>query len=411
MLDAALRGGRRRSAPSTQGAPLDFPLHLPNRAAITALLADLREEERVEAALAALVERGRPLRRCTSSCAPELEIAKGLRDRLGRAVPSLGAGECVCGLTVGVNEHDHERLSAALRAAEALGSPAGSRARWRRRARRCSASKTGIVLEQAIRAAARAGGRPPSKGLAAWDHKGIATGRCRRRSTRARPPARLAGPRARRRGEARAARAAREKMEDWARLLDGRGGGGARRGATGRGAQRVVGAQGPCEAQADRAAQGARRGALVRVGDSSGTTTAQLGVGVAQAKAAGRGLPLPTDRGKLLVEQAAVVVRLRCATRCKAPTGRCPRRGRGWPTAARGRAAVAARARRGAGRVVGAQRDAACLEAPCARPRLDSGSASSAPAAASAGRTTLIATDAARGGASAKVGRLPAPPT
>ena len=42
-------------------------------------------------------------------------------DRLGRTVTSLAPAECVIGLTEGVKEHDHERLSDALANADKMG--------------------------------------------------------------------------------------------------------------------------------------------------------------------------------------------------------------------------------------------------------------------------------------------------
>ena len=124
MLDAALAKAQTPQRAFYAGAPLEFMLHVVNLAEVMALHEDLREELRVEASLAEKTGAS-DLNAVYGAILQELEIAKGLSERLGRTVPSFGAAECVCGLTVGVSEHDHERLASALASADKLGLAAG----------------------------------------------------------------------------------------------------------------------------------------------------------------------------------------------------------------------------------------------------------------------------------------------
>ena len=134
----------------------------------------LPAQERVETSLASLVAEPSLSGATFDKLRDELAVATRLKEKLGRAVPSLAAGECVVGMTEGVAEHDHERLAAALAAAVKLGVATRLAAPMERARAEVDRLEGGKVLEQALRTELGTHGSE-YKGQGTWDHAQIAT--------------------------------------------------------------------------------------------------------------------------------------------------------------------------------------------------------------------------------------------
>ena len=173
VLDAALTRAQTPVRTFNGGARLEFTLHVPNLAEITALQADLREEMRVEASLAEKTA-SEDLEKVYPALQKELAIAKQLEERLGRPVASMEAAECVCGLSEGVTEHDHERLQASLVVADKLGLTTRLVTSMQRAKAELSRLESGMVYERTLRDELLKG-RSKYIGSSSWEHAAIAT--------------------------------------------------------------------------------------------------------------------------------------------------------------------------------------------------------------------------------------------
>ena len=172
-LEAAMRVAATPARTFYHGAPLEFTLHVPDLAEITALQADLVEEVRVEASLAEKIG-ATDLAAVFPSLRAEYGIALELRERLGRPVASLASAECVVGLSEGVAEHDHERLSAAMASAKALGLDSRLSESLAKAREEIERLETGMVYERTL-SSELAKGRSKYLGSGKWDHTQIAT--------------------------------------------------------------------------------------------------------------------------------------------------------------------------------------------------------------------------------------------
>ena len=312
-LEAAYAAALAPQRAFYRGAPLDFPLYVPHAAEIAALIANLREEARVEPSLAELVAAPELTGATYDQLRAELAVALRLREALGRAVPSLGAAECVVGMTDGVNEHDHERLSAALAAAEKLGLASRLAKPIERARAEIARLEGGKVLEQALRAELGSHGSVYN-GKGAWDHAGMSTA-----GLQAALDAGLAHPLESKQGvaliaEARLTLVLRPLLvaEDWAGLMcyvDGLPPAASARELTN--AKAELSDQAEARAQAMRAALAT--GSSVRTGeckwDHSGISTAA----VLDARAAIESFPRRSDAAADLLDQASAVVVVRSA--------------------------------------------------------------------------------------------------
>ena len=160
-----------------QKKALDFSLFLPNRAELTQLVADLREEERLEPSLAALCEAddlSTPGSESFEKLKAELIVGKRLKESLGREVPHLQAAECVVGLTDGVLEHDHERLGAAMASAVKLGYASKLQIAMEKAKAEASRLEDGKVIEAKLRGEL-ASHTSTYNGKGGWDHSNIQT--------------------------------------------------------------------------------------------------------------------------------------------------------------------------------------------------------------------------------------------
>ena len=173
-LEAALEGAQVPQCGFALNVPCQFSLPVPNMADILALLADLRLEPVVDKALGVAIAPEQDLKAMYDEIEENYEQAEGLRRRLGRAVSWYDHAEAIVGLTQGVEEHDHERLTACLASSDRLG--LASRlvdqcAEAREEVKRLEA---GFVFEKAI-TAALGEGRSYDSGGGVWSHAGIST--------------------------------------------------------------------------------------------------------------------------------------------------------------------------------------------------------------------------------------------
>ena len=173
-LEAALAGALTPQRGFHRGGALEFALHVPNIAEVTSLVSDLREEQRVEPALAALVASDSLSGATYDAMHRELKVAAVLREKLGRDVPSFAAAECVVGMTDGVNEHDRERLQTALAMAEKLGLASRLTTAIDKANTEIHRLEGGLALEQTLRAELGEH-RSLYMGNHTWDHAPIAT--------------------------------------------------------------------------------------------------------------------------------------------------------------------------------------------------------------------------------------------
>jgi myosin heavy subunit len=119
-VEAAMEALQARQVAFQLGERVMFTLHVPNMGALMTLRADLAEEIRCNDTLNTLL-REEDLDAAYPQIQPEILIAKRLLETLGRPVDALAPAECLCGLKEGVEEHDRERMQAALDTAEQLG--------------------------------------------------------------------------------------------------------------------------------------------------------------------------------------------------------------------------------------------------------------------------------------------------
>ena len=104
-----------------------------------------------------------------------LEKAQGLLERLGRAVPWMQYAEAIVGLTEGVEDHDHERLTACLEASEALGLADRLTKERQAASEEVKVLEAGFVHEDAIKEQLETG-RSIKSGTVTddgWDHSGM----------------------------------------------------------------------------------------------------------------------------------------------------------------------------------------------------------------------------------------------
>ena len=176
-MEAALTAATTPQRGFYQNKPLEFLLFLPNRQQLTQLVADLREEERLEPSLTALCsadDLAVPGSESYEKLKAELLVGKRLKEALGREVPHLAAAECVVGLTEGVLEHDHERLGAAMATATKLGYAEKLSVAMERAQAEAARLEAGKVVEAKLRAELTSH-TSVYGGKGGWDHSGIQT--------------------------------------------------------------------------------------------------------------------------------------------------------------------------------------------------------------------------------------------
>ena len=174
-LDAALVAVRTPHRAFYACHPLHFVLHVAELADVLVLQKDLQEELRVEASLAQKIAET-DLQAVYSALKAEHQIGTELAGRLGRPVPSLAPAECVIGLSEGVHEHDHERLAAAMSAANKMGLAARLGPSIEQARVEIAALEGGMTLENALTSELKQG-RSKYGGSGKWDHAPISTTR------------------------------------------------------------------------------------------------------------------------------------------------------------------------------------------------------------------------------------------